>query len=102
MRRPPRHVGKVPDSEVVPRAELMSKSRRVALLRSKSVQKSPAETRGLRLGLGTVVVAAYQAASVIRTVPIPTTVHIRTPIPTVVHPTPIRRGVTRANRTVVG
>jgi len=55
-----------------------------------------------RLGLGTVVVATYQAASVVRTVPIPTTVHIRSSKPTVVRPHPIRRGVTHANRTVVG
>src|SRR5258705_7868647 len=71
--------------------------------------KSLAETRRLRLGLGTGVVAANQPGSVVRTVPIPTTVptptvHIPTvvPTPTVVHPPPIRRGVTHANRTVVG
>ena len=57
-------------------------------------QKSLAETLRLRLGLGTGVVAANQPASVVRTVP--------TPIPAVVHPTPIRPDVTHANRAVVG
>jgi hypothetical protein len=59
-------------------------------------RKASQKRGGLRLGLGTGVVAANQPASVVRTVPIPT------PIPTVVHPTPIRPGVTHANRTVVG
>jgi hypothetical protein len=89
----------VPDSEVVPRAQLTSKAgapryfdRRVP---KKVTQKRGAYAQGL---LGTGVVAANQPASVVRTVPIPATA----PIPTVVHPTPMRPGVTHANRTVVG
>jgi hypothetical protein len=59
--------------------------------------KKPGRNAALALrASGTGVVAANQAASVVRTVPSPT------PIPTVVHPTPIRPGVTHANRTVVG
>jgi hypothetical protein len=59
-------------------------------------RKASQKRGGLRLGLGTGVVAANQPASVVRTVPIPT------PIPTVVHPPPIRPGVTHANRAVAG
>jgi hypothetical protein len=85
-----RQVRLVPDSEVVPHAKLTSKSGRAALLRSKSAQKSPAETRRLRLGLlGTGVVAANQPASVVRAAVVPT---VAAAVLTVVH----------ANRTVVG
>jgi hypothetical protein len=62
--------------------------------RATSVEENPAETRRLLLGpVGTGVRAANQATSVVRAA--------CTAIPTAVHRTPIRRGGTHADRTVV-